>query len=168
MSKMTILGVISLSALVAAGCGSGPKLIPVNGTVTINGKPLEGAVIQFVPDSTNTTGQLAEDVTGPTGNYKAMTKRRSGVIPGKYRVVISKAPPVANSALKEQFKGDPFMAQLSAVGPDQEKAQAKNKDAVAKLEQTFEQDVSAEGGTLDFDVKANAATEKTVIQNSSK
>src|SRR3954463_16414571 len=28
------------------GCGdSGPKLVPVTGTVTLNGKPLEGAVV---------------------------------------------------------------------------------------------------------------------------
>jgi len=146
---------VMLACLAAAmfGCGeSGPKLVPVSGTVTINGKPLEGAEVVFSPDDSNNDGQPATDLTGPDGNYKAMTRGRSGVVPGKYKVVITKVttPPTKTS---EAFKDDPFMAQLSAQDPAT--PTAKNNDpSSGKIQADFERDVPAEGGIQDFDVKA--------------
>src|SRR4051794_7441641 len=66
---------VAAMALVMIGCGeSGPKLVQVTGNVTLNNKPLEGAEVVFTPDASNLEGQPATDMTGPDGNYKAMTR----------------------------------------------------------------------------------------------
>src|SRR4051794_11871782 len=98
MSRRSIEVLVSILALIPgalAGCGSGDetariKLVPVSGTVTFNGKPLEGATVTFSPDSSNQDQTPGGDVTGPEGNYKAMFRGRSGLAPGKYHVLVSK------------------------------------------------------------------------------
>lgn len=137
------------------GCGDGgPRLVSVTGVVTLNNKPLANALIQFNPDISNKDGLPAEDKTGPEGNYKAMSSGRSGMVPGKYKVVITKLPdlPAGGSG---QFADDPFMAQLSAAPPTGPgtKKQAENMT----IEESFDREVPAGGGTLDFDVKAKAS-----------
>jgi hypothetical protein len=150
-------GLIS-AVFLAAGCAgdSGPRLVPVSGTVTLNGKPLEGAVVTFVPDAANKEGRPGEDITGPEGNYKVMTSGRSGVVPGKYKVTITKAPALPSGPAMEAHKDDPFMAQLTAQGPDAEKAAKKKGAESMKIEGQFDRDVGPTGGTQDFDVKAAA------------
>jgi len=163
MTKMRLLVAIPL-AMFAAGCGTGPSLVSVSGTVTMNGKPLEGAIVQFLPEADNKAGLPAEDVTGPSGNYKAMTKGRSGVVPGKYKVVVSKTPP-ASGAIAGQFPDDPYMAQLSATPVGNPKA-AKKDAGPTKLEKSFDREITAGGGTVDFDVKATADEEKSASKGS--
>jgi len=132
------------------GCGeSGPDLVPVTGTVTLNGKHLEGAVVSFQPEASMLGALPAEDVTGPDGNYKALTKGRSGVMPGKYKVVVSKSL-IDMTKVRPEFKDDPFMAQLS-LGPDERKTTAQRDKE--KIEGTFDREIPPEGGVQDFDVK---------------
>jgi hypothetical protein len=147
---------ILAAALLAAsviGCGdSGPRRVPVSGTVSLNGKPLEGAIISFLPVPENKEGMPAEDITGPSGNYKAMTKGRSGVVPGKYRVSITKSL-VDPAKVDPSFKDDPFMAQLSTSAPEAGKGK-KGEAAPDKIEWAEDREVTTEGGELDFDVKS--------------
>ena len=140
------------------GCGgeAGPNLVPVTGTVTINNKPLEGAVVQFVPLPSNKEGQPAEDITGPEGNYKLRTRRRSGVVPGKYHVVVTKLPPAPSGGAADAFKDDPFMAKLSAEGPATAKAK-KAGSTTDRIEDEFDEEVPPTGGTIDHDVKARSS-----------
>jgi hypothetical protein len=64
--------------LVLAGCGSSE--VPVHGTVTANGKPIEDGFISFQPadDQNSTYGAPIQD-----GKYRARVR------PGKYTVVVS-------------------------------------------------------------------------------
>jgi hypothetical protein len=121
--------------------------------VTLNGKPLAEAVIQFLPESPGEDVLSGEDVTGPEGNYKARTNGRSGVVPGKYRVVVTKVTVPPPAAISEQFKDDPFMAELSANPPDTGRSK---KASERKVEGEFTAEVPPEGGQFDFDVKATA------------
>jgi len=148
--KMRHVATAAAVAGLLVGCGeSGPKLAPVTGTVTLNGKPLEGAVVTFQPDGSTPGAMPAEDVTGPDGNYKAITKGRSGVMPGKYKVLVSKAL-IDETKVNPAFKDDPYMAQLS-LGPDEGKSTAQRKKE--KIEGTFDREVPPEGGPQDFDLK---------------
>lgn len=73
--------------LVAGGCGSG-DMIPVEGVVTLDGQPLEGAAVSFVPDQ---TGRPAQGETDAAGKFKLSTAAAGqGVVPGKYKVGVSK------------------------------------------------------------------------------
>jgi hypothetical protein len=144
-------------AAFASGCGDdGPKLVPVSGVVTLNGKPLEGATISFVPDSSNKEGLPGEDITGPQGNYKAMTRGRSGLVPGKYKAVVTKVPSAPAGAVAANHPDDPFMAELSVAGPEAAKGKKKGS-AGDKLDWEKACEVPPNGGSLDFDVKATAA-----------
>ncbi len=100
-----LLPVSFLLVLLGALCGCGgsaevPKvfsnLVPTSGTVTLNGKPLQGAAITFVPVG-NDAVRRAYGKTDATGRYELMTPVRGrsideskGAIPGKYQVMINK------------------------------------------------------------------------------
>ncbi len=70
-----------------AGC-SGSNMLPVEGTVTLDGEPLEGAAISFVPAEGGRpcTGQTDADGHFTLASYVA----GDGVPPGEYKVTIVK------------------------------------------------------------------------------
>lgn len=73
--------------LVAGGCGSG-DMVPVEGVVTLDGQPLEGAAVSFVPDQ---KGRPAQGETDAAGKFTLSTAAAGdGVVPGKYKVGVSK------------------------------------------------------------------------------
>ena len=113
--QVRIQGKVSL-ALVAgvlsfvAGCGSGVRPIdgsvPVSGTVTFNGQPLEQGMVRFAPES----GGKAQPATGQikNGNFTMLTTASSpGVVVGKYKVSIISNKPFAPPALKPGTPPDP-------------------------------------------------------------
>ena len=88
MRRMTwIAGLFSLLAVVAAGCGGveGPQLAPASGTVTYNGKPLEGANVSFMPSS----GPVAYGATDAKGEFTLSTGGEPGAMVGSGTVLIS-------------------------------------------------------------------------------
>ena len=63
-------------ASLAIGCNRGPappKLVPVHGTVTLDGKPLPGAAVTFVPVG-NTQGTGASGYTDQDGKYEVLDR----------------------------------------------------------------------------------------------
>lgn len=73
-----------------AGCRGGEQTSPVEGDVSLDGKPVAGAAIQFVPQG---KGRDATGETDKDGHFVMSTfKPRDGAAPGSYKVVIS--PPV--------------------------------------------------------------------------
>lgn len=141
-------------AALAAGCGeSGPSLVTVTGTVTENGEPLANAPVMFTPSGVGDE-RTAEDVTGPQGNFKLMTAGRSGVIPGKYNVVITKGLPPVSAEASSLHPDDPFMAALSNP-PKATKKGSKPTDY------SYPREVTADSKQVfDFDLKSADAVEK--------
>lgn len=81
---------IIVSALLATGCGgkseADPDVVPATGTVTLDGKPLEGASVTFTGPGQGGTG-----VTDAAGKYEITHFRAGkGVRPGDYSVSITK------------------------------------------------------------------------------
>lgn len=146
-----LLVALALAGLV--GCGSDEdriKLVPVTGTVTLNGKPLADAMVNFVPAEASGPSTPGVDSTGPMGNYKLMFKGRSGVAPGKYKVTITPADETASAAnVPEAFKDDPAM-----LGFANDARQKSGSKGPAGTKTEFDAEVPAEGGVLDFDVKS--------------
>jgi len=114
---------VSLALASLAGCGSSNEisgLVPVGGTVTMDGKPLEGATISFVPEPKNDPSTPGSDITGSGGSFKAMYRNRPGLAPGKYKVVINKAGGAADGKkLPDAIAKDPYMAKLAGVNKEE-------------------------------------------------
>ena len=76
-----------LFCLLIAGCGSGNNLATVRGRVTLNGRPLEGALVEFQPTATG--GSPSSGTTDAEGRYELMyTFDTPGATPGEHAVSI--------------------------------------------------------------------------------
>jgi hypothetical protein len=103
--------------LTASGCGGG--LTKVRGVVTLDGKPLDRAGVQFVPIGGK--GQPANGITESDGSFHVDTHEPDdGAQPGEYKVVISK------------YEIDPVMQQQQ-IDPSDPKSTARAYAAAAKV-----------------------------------
>src|SRR5262245_17864253 len=84
--------VFGCGLVLALGCGS-QRVVPVSGTVTMDGQPLAGAEISFAPIAKEGAIEAGPGSAGKTdkeGKFTLKTiKGESGAIPGKHRVAIS-------------------------------------------------------------------------------
>lgn len=98
--KYTVGIVNLLTVMCFVGCGSGVKLpkwpdpLPATGTIIYDDKPLSGATVTFTPLE-QTQGHGAAGTTDDSGKYELKSlgpdgKSRAGIIPGKYRVAVSR------------------------------------------------------------------------------
>lgn len=113
--KSTRIAYAGLAALTAAaiGCQSGtaenPRTYPTTGTVTLNGEPVEGATVSYVPQG---EGQTAVGVTNAAGKYELTTfAKGDGALPGSYQVKVVKfegaeSEPVTGEAAPGAIEGD--------------------------------------------------------------
>ncbi len=83
-----LLALVLAALLPVAGCGQSdhPPLGRVSGKVTLNGKPLPGALVIFHPPK----GHISCDTTDAEGHYDLVFMREEhGAIVGKHRVEIT-------------------------------------------------------------------------------
>ena len=142
-----------------AGCGGDLKLVSVSGNVKHDGKPLDGAEVVFTPDASNQKGVPGGALTDSSGNYKALTDGRSGLVSGKYLVFVRKATGAAASG------EDEILRRMAAppLGATNPKAAGKTKAAVEKvaslppeIKGEFKCEIPVSGGTQDFEIKGGA------------
>ncbi|OYW17193.1 MAG: hypothetical protein B7Z55_13035 [Planctomycetales bacterium 12-60-4] len=145
-------GLLALVTCLVLGCGkSAPTapqpaaLVEVSGKVSMNGTPLEGAMVLFNPKSEG--GFPAYGFTDSAGEYRAETRvgqsSKPGISPASYQVMVSlmlkpdgtppldPSEPPANSAARESLPpqfSSPTQSKLRAV-------------------------VGASGGTFNFEMK---------------
>ncbi len=82
----------AVSVLGALGCGGdGLGRVSVQGNVTAKGVPVGNATVSFVPVE-GTKGEGGIGTADADGNFTLTGSRRGdrGVVPGKYRVVVSR------------------------------------------------------------------------------
>ncbi|MBI1348442.1 hypothetical protein GC163_19385 [bacterium] len=85
---------LALGLVQITGCGGSsetiPELVTVTGTVLVNGQPLQGVSLNFVPqDQTKGTGAFGG--TMADGSYELMHRSRAkGIEPGTYYVTFSR------------------------------------------------------------------------------
>jgi hypothetical protein len=85
--RYAVLVVVLL--LAASGCG-GQRLVKLEGTVTLDGQPLDGATVTFSPEGGS--GNSASGLTGSDGVFYLTTRTSGdGVAPGSYKVTVTKA-----------------------------------------------------------------------------
>jgi hypothetical protein len=101
---------VALLGVALIGCG-GRGTVPVRGVVTLEGTPIAGATVLFMPDGQD-KGRPASGFTSSDGTFRLMTyKQDDGALPGTYRVLIQKT----------EAPKDPRAAERSAM----ERARAK-------------------------------------------
>ena len=122
---------------VIAGCGSGSGAAdsyPANGVVTLDGQPVEGAIVTFAPTSPEAGVGGAQASTDSSGRFEMSHLRDNGqttvagLPAGEYRVTITKivAPPGDASLAKpprntlpaqyQSVEGTPLSAQVTPEG----------------------------------------------------
>jgi hypothetical protein len=87
MSAQRVGGVLLLAAVaVVSGCGGGPSLAEVTGTVKVNGQPLDKIQVEFWPTG---DGPKSVGVTDAQGRYTLMTDgKHEGAVVGKHKVIL--------------------------------------------------------------------------------
>jgi len=95
-STILILTTLLLFGLPILGCSSGLRTEFVEGTVTLEGEPLEGASVTFTPVSGN-TARMAVGFTDARGRYTLTTAEGGspgrGTTQGDYKITIAKRAP---------------------------------------------------------------------------
>jgi hypothetical protein len=114
---------IALLVLVAAVIGCGNGLVPIEATVTVDGKPCEGASVILYPEDGK--GRFPAGSTDEDGTVRFTTSKPfDGVPPGTYKVCITKSIRVDVSYAefrkmqKTKAKGKAGSASSSNAGPD--------------------------------------------------
>jgi hypothetical protein len=80
--------------LALSGCGDGKlPLCPVTGSVLVDGKPAEGAMVIFCPEESSSSPELQRErpfgTTGPDGKFLVTTFHKEDGIPvGQYKVLV--------------------------------------------------------------------------------
>ena len=84
---------IAAALLLLTGCGTGPRIEYVEGTVLFDGKPLEDAIVAFSPAQPG-TGLPAVGKSGPDGKFTLTVipkgRKGRGTAKGDYLVSVSK------------------------------------------------------------------------------
>src|SRR5215470_16755269 len=86
--RVITLACLLVSAAVVAGCGRA-KAVKTSGVVTLDGQPVEGALVKFIPVDA-AKGSVASGVTGQDGKFRLTTTNpNDGAVPGEYIVLVT-------------------------------------------------------------------------------
>lgn len=137
-------GLVALGLLSTVGCegSSDSGVVPVTGTVKYKGKPIEGALVLFIPVE-GTIGTGGSGTTASGGAYTIMSNQgKEGLPPGSYKVVISK------TAMPDGSAPDPNVPPIESQAKETLPARYSSE-----LSSTLTKAVSEGGGPIDFDLK---------------
>lgn len=141
--------VLALLTTVALGCGGAsdmPPLGTVTGTVTHDGSPVDGALVEFTPES----GRPSLAVTDPTGTYELMYKADTpGAVVGPHTVSIR-----SERAASGGEGSEPLVEARKETIP-----QIYNDETILKV------DVESGENTHNFDLKGERGPERRGPRN---
>lgn len=123
-----------LGASALTGCGAGadrPALVPVSGTVTYNGTPVDGATVTF--GTSDAAARSPSGVTDSSGRFKLTTyDTNDGAPVGEYTVTIAKFE-AAEGVSTDMGSSPEKMKEFMAKQTGQMSGQATVEAAKAKL-----------------------------------
>jgi hypothetical protein len=146
--SVTFRSHILLLVVGLAGCGGGERTSPVEGDVSLDGKPVAGAAIQFVPQE---KGRDATAETDKDGHFVMSTfQPRDGVVAGSYKVVIT--PPVGSADTAKYGTAEEAMS-AAAKQPTKKEASAFPQKYTRPDQTPLTQDVPV-SGKVKFELKS--------------
>jgi|SRR5262245_22028314 len=108
MKRIVVTG---LAVLCLAGCSGGKKIVPVSGTVRLNGEPYANAIVSFQPigeSKDDDVGRGSSGKTGPDGRYTLIYDgEKPGAVVGKHRVRIFTDLGAGGQAKNDLSESDP-------------------------------------------------------------
>lgn len=91
MKLASCLMICSLFLLTGCGGDGRPTLVPIEGSVTLDGQPLDGATIAFIPNTGNTIQRGSKGSSTSGGKFTVGTYANDDGIPvGSYKVTVIK------------------------------------------------------------------------------
>ena len=118
------LTLVGLFCVGIVGCDADARFSRIEGTVTYNGVPVEGAIVNF--QATTPDGESASGFTNASGRYTLTSVTAvdggRGALPGEYRVAITKfepAPPdpYRDAMMREEISYEEYIRRVNAGGP---------------------------------------------------
>lgn len=157
-----LVAVLVLGSFVLTGCGGGadrPAMVPVSGTVSYNGSPVEGATVTF---AAGTSARSSTGVTDSGGKFRLTTfDTNDGAPAGEYTVTIAKFEADASSLdssvgsspekMKEMMAKQQALMSGKAVA-DKPKAKLPTKYADGKTSGEARKVVAGESNDFKFDL----------------
>lgn len=155
MQSTKYLSLLGLLLLAETGCGPGLDadysaigLVPVSGTITLDGKPLAGAVVFF--EASDLTQSYAE--TDESGHYQMrFNSEIDGVPPGPKTVRISTTASTGEEEESDELQADPD-ARPAAKQTSEKVPDCYHRDS--KLRVTVDESRSQ----YDFDLRSDCST----------
>jgi hypothetical protein len=150
--------VLFVGAVLLAGCSkssktNGPQLdlVPVSGTITLDGTPLSEATVSFAYQGTPPEGFYGSGAgTDAQGHYELQTMGKKGAVPGTYKVTVSRPLDASGMTINPEEGMD--MEQLRQAGVLKETVPLKYTDATATELTTTIEKGKADG--YDFTLKS--------------
>jgi hypothetical protein len=105
-------GPVAIAVVCLAGCG--PSYHKVNGVVTLDGQPVEGATVTFVSEDGSKT---YSGLTDASGAFSLVSGEKQGAPAGSYKVVVVKSPVVKGGEALEPG-GDDYMKHMQEEGKE--------------------------------------------------
>ncbi len=148
-----VVGAIVICTLflpVLVGCPGGadgdlPDLVPVTGTVTLDGEPVEGVNVTFIPTGT-TPGGASYGATDASGKYELKSNDgRTGATAGEFKVVCGRWVMADGTA----FVGEPGGPSPMEAGATESLPPKYSQEDATTLTAT----VPSGGGEVNFDLK---------------
>jgi hypothetical protein len=143
MNRLLLTSAVCLAGIGIIGCGSGTRLGNVTGTVTLDGKPLEGVSVAFMPEQ----GGVASGVTDASGKYELTHTDGKGAPVGKNKVAVTTIKKSASTV---------DMSQIPSDSPEYEKMmKAGGADYAKQVKEPIPEKYNAKT-ELEFDVKSGS------------
>ncbi|QDV25445.1 carboxypeptidase-like regulatory domain-containing protein [Aureliella helgolandensis] len=95
-TSVLLRSVTLLVLLCSLGCG-GVKIYPVKGSVVLDDKAIEGALVVFSPQGGGEGAVTGTATTNANGEFKLTSLKGQGIPAGSYKITITKTP-VADAA----------------------------------------------------------------------
>ncbi|WP_020470007.1 transthyretin-like family protein [Zavarzinella formosa] len=118
MTRLALMptSLLALLTLVGGCSNSPPAIVPAEGTVTLNGKPLAGAEVRFVPMIQGFGGEyIASAITDESGHFELKVLGQSGACAVENKITVSEGPmpdDARGMSAAAQMKANKFMAGL--------------------------------------------------------
>jgi hypothetical protein len=97
LQRTSLLGSAVAAILLSPGCSPKmPPVVPVSGTIYLDGKPLPLACVEFVPDLQDFGAESnSSAITDEEGRYTLICsyQQKSGAVVAKHRVVVTEYVP---------------------------------------------------------------------------